>query len=66
MVAALSVMAQIIREGMNDYWRVVYSKTDEGLNATELSWKQEWRRDMERIDRKFGAALDAEFGKGAR
>jgi hypothetical protein len=57
-----SVMAQIIREGMDHYWRVVYSVTDEGLDATEIEWKREYERDMRRLDEKFGAQFDLMFG----
>jgi hypothetical protein len=36
---------------MDDYWRVVYSKTDEGLDARELQWKRAWEKDMERWEK---------------
>lgn len=62
MVCQPGVMAQIIREGMDDYWRVVCSTTDEGLSPIELEWKREHERDMARFDKKYGAQLDAMFG----
>jgi len=63
MVCQPGVMAQIIREGMDDYWRVVYSKTDEGLSPVELSWKREWELDMEQMDKKFGKEWDSYFAR---
>lgn len=63
MIATASVMAQIIREGMDHYWRVVYSKTDDGLDATELEWKRDHERSMARMEAKFGPQFDAMFGK---
>ena len=64
MVVNRSVMARIIREGMDDYWRVVYSKTDDGLSATELKWKRDHKRDLARLENKFGPQFDRIFGKG--
>ena len=54
MAVTARCMAQIIREGMDDYWRVVYSKTDEGLTDNELKTKRDWEKDMARLDQKFG------------
>ncbi len=61
MICAPGVMAKIIREGMDDYWRVVYSKTDKGLDATELKWKRDWEHDLIRLDKKFGKQFDEIF-----
>lgn len=65
MVCSMSVMGKIIREGMDDYWRVVYSKTDDGLDATELKWKRDHERDLARLEKKFGADFDRIFGKAS-
>lgn len=62
MVLANGLMVKIIREGMDDYWRVVYSKSDKGLNATELKWKHDWKRDMKRAIKKYGTIYDDYFG----
>lgn len=63
MVVGLSHMTKIIRDGMDDYWRVVYSKTDDGLSAMELEWKRDHEASMKRMDEKFGAEFDRIFGK---
>ena len=56
-------MAKLIREGMDNYWRVVYSATDDGLDAIELSWKRDWERDMQRAYDKYGKQFEEVFGK---
>lgn len=63
MVVSRGVAAQIIREGMDDYWRVVYSPTDDGLSDLELEWKRDHEATMNRWDEKFGAEFDRIFGK---
>lgn len=62
-VVPYSYMSKIIREGMDHYWRVVYSKTDKGLDAYELKWKRDHERDIKRLNKKFGPLFDREFGK---
>jgi len=63
MVCQPGVMSKIIRETMDDYWRVVYSKTDEGLSPLELSWKREHEAELIRLDEKFGKQFNEIFGK---
>ncbi len=60
MVCKPGVMAQIIRDGMDAYWRAVYSPTDEGLDATEIEWKRDHQQTIKRMEEKFGDAY-AEF-----
>ena len=62
-VVHASVMSKIIRDGMDHYWRAVYSDSDEGLSASELEWKRGHERDMDRMEKKFGAQFDEFFGK---
>lgn len=63
MICKPGVMSKIIREGMDHYWRVVYSKTDDGLDASELKWKRQHERDMDRMEEKYGSRWDEIFGK---
>jgi hypothetical protein len=65
MVVGRPYMANMIREGMDHYWLVVYSKTDDGLSATELRWKRQHEADMARWDERFGADFDRIFGKAS-
>lgn len=64
MAVPLSHMVDIVREGMDHYWRVVYSSTDGGLDATELKWKRDHERDMASFNEKHGHQFDKIFGKG--
>ncbi len=63
MVVPKSYLAQQIREGMDHYWSVVYSKTDVGLSAVELGWKQDHDATMHRWSEKYGVEFDRIFGK---
>ena len=63
MVSKPGVMAQIIHEAMDDYWRVVYSKTDEGLSPAERKWKRDHQNDMHRMVEKWGDKWEKEFSK---
>lgn len=65
MAVHVSHMVKMIREGMDHYWRVVYSKTDDGLNSTELGWKRDHERSMDRMKQKYGPELDRIFGKAS-
>jgi hypothetical protein len=56
MAVSMSVYSQTIREGMEHYWRVVNSTTDDGLEDYELEWKRDHERDMARMEEKFGHA----------
>lgn len=62
-ILAPGVMAQIIRDGMDDYWRVVYSKTDDGLTPFELGQKREHEASLARLEKKFGREFDRIFGE---
>jgi hypothetical protein len=63
MASSMGVYSQIIADGMATYWRAVYSKTDEGLDATELKWKRDHERDMARMEEKLGHAYADFFEK---
>jgi len=54
-------MGEIVRDAMDHYWSVVYSKTDQGLDATERGWKRSHQRDMARLMEKFGDRWESEF-----
>lgn len=62
MAVGFQHMQTIIREGMDHYWKVVLSPTDDGLDADELIWKRAHEEDMARLEKKFGADFDAYFG----
>ena len=47
-MVAKAYLAQALRQGMNHYWKVVYSPTDKGLDAIEIRWKRDHERDMAR------------------
>lgn len=64
MPVPLHHMAQIAQEATKDYWRVVTSSTDDGLDATELKWKRDHERDVARFNEKYGHQFDQIFGKG--
>lgn len=59
----MSSMGDVIREGMDHYWSVVLSHSDKGLDATELLWKRNYERDMERMQVKYGPLWELYFGK---
>lgn len=61
MVVRPGVMAQIIREGMDHYWKVIGSASDDGLSPEEIGWKVKYREDLARFERKFGPELDRLF-----
>lgn len=61
MVCRPGIMMEIHREAMNHYWSVVYSKTDDGLDATELKWKRQHERDMKRMADKWDKAFNEEM-----
>ena len=63
MVCRPGIMAQIIRDGMDEYWKAVYSPTDDGLDAIELQWKRQHKADLVRLEKKIGADFDRIFGK---
>ena len=65
MASTARSMGQIIREAMDHYWSVIYSKTDEGLTASEKEWKRGHARDMARWDKKFGPQYE-QFFKSTR
>ncbi len=63
MVVHISHMFEQVREGMDGYWRAVYSKTDDGLDDTEIRWKRDHEACMARWEERFGAEFDRVFGK---
>jgi hypothetical protein len=56
-------MAQIIRKGMDHYWRVVYAPSDEGFDAIEIGWRRQHEADMKWLNEKFGKQFEEIFGK---
>ena len=62
----MSKMVEIIRQAMDDYWRVIYAKSEKGMNSTEIKWRRDHAKDMERMNKKFGADFDRIFGKASK
>lgn len=63
MISNPGVMSQIIREGMDYYWKVLATRTDAGLSDVEIEWKRDHERAMARMEKKFGAEFDEFFRK---
>lgn len=59
-----SVMAKIIRDGMDEYWRVIYAPSEEGMTSIEIGWRREHAATMKRLNDRFGAKWDEIFKEG--
>lgn len=55
------LMAQIIRDGMDDYWRVIYAKSEDGMSQIEIGWRRDHAASIARFEKKYGAELDKFF-----
>lgn len=61
MASTAGVMSQIIREGMDEYWRAVYAPSDDGLSPIEIQWRCGHERDVKRMEEKFEHKWNAFF-----